>query len=99
MAPPLAGSNKCVPYIRSDSNPSKAAARGGKASKTKIEVRRTFHEKIDMRNIVIPGARIVKIVVMKLTPPRIVPTPLIAKPINQRSAPIPGEYVALESGT
>ena len=51
-----------------------------------------------MRNIVIPGARIVKIVVMKLTPPRIVPTPEIAKPTSQRSPPIPGEYCALESG-
>ena len=51
-----------------------------------------------MRNIVIPGARIVKIVVIKLTPPRIVPTPLIAKPINQRSPPIPGEYSEFESG-
>ena len=46
-----------------------------------------------------PGARIVKIVVMKLTPPRIVPTPLIASPMSQRSAPIPGEYVALDNGT
>ena len=42
--------------------------------------------------MVIPGARIVKIVVMKFTPPRIVPTPPIAKPTNQRSAPMPGEY-------
>ena len=91
MAPPFAGSNKCEPYRRSASNPRKAAASGGNASNTKIEVRRTFQEKIDIRNMVIPGARIVKIVVMKLTPPKIVPTPLIARPINQRSPPIPGE--------
>ena len=91
MAPPLAGSNKCEPYKRSASNPKNAAANGGNASKTKIEVKSTFHEKIDIRNIVMPGARMVKIVVMKLTPPRIVPTPLIAKPINHRSPPIPGE--------
>jgi hypothetical protein len=38
MAPPLAGSNKCDPYRRSASNPKKAAANGGKASKTNIEV-------------------------------------------------------------
>ena len=63
-----------------------------------MAVRSTFQEKIDMRNIVIPGARIVKIVVMKFTPPRIVPTPLIAKPINHKSPPIPGEYCALDSG-
>ncbi len=51
-----------------------------------------------MRNIVIPGARIVKIVVMKLTPPRIVPRPEIARPITHRSPPIPGEYVELARG-
>ena len=51
-----------------------------------------------MRNIVIPGARIVKIVVMKFTPPRIVPSPERARPITQRSAPIPGEYVEFASG-
>ena len=45
-----------------------------------------------------PGARIVKIVVMKFTPPRIVPTPPIASPTIQRSEPIPGEYTELESG-
>ena len=51
-----------------------------------------------MRNMVIPGARIVKIVVMKLTPPRIVPIPPIAKPTIQRSPPMPGEYCELDSG-
>ena len=51
-----------------------------------------------MRNMVIPGARIVKIVVMKLTPPRIVPIPLIAKPTIHKSPPIPGEYCELERG-
>ena len=80
-----------MPKRRSDSSANNAAANGGKASKTKIEVKRTFQEKIDIRNIVIPGARIVKIVVMKLTPPRIVPRPETAKPITQRSPPIPGE--------
>ena len=77
--------------MRSASSPSKAAANGGNARRTRIDVKRTFQEKIDIRNIVIPGARMVKIVVTKLTPPRIVPTPLIAKPTSQRSAPIPGE--------
>ena len=79
------------PNSRSDSSASSAAASGGKAISTKIEVSRTFQEKIDILNIVIPGARIVKIVVTKLTPPRIVPSPLTARPIIQRSAPIPGE--------
>ena len=98
MAPPFAGSKICEPKARSASKPKKAAASGGNASKTKIDVSNTFQEKIDILNIVIPGARIVKIVVMKLTPPRIVPTPLIARPTNHKSPPIPGEYCALESG-
>ena len=98
MAPPLAGSKIKLPNKRSDSRARNAAASAGKASNTRIEVSRTFQVKIDILNIVIPGARIVKIVVMKFTPPRIVPTPLIARPISQRSAPIPGEYCELDKG-
>mgnify|MGYP003350434368 CR=1 FL=1 len=69
-----------------------------KASRTKIEVSKTFQEKIDMRNMVIPGARIVKMVVMKFTPVRIVPSPPTASPTIQRSAPIPGEYCEFDRG-
>ena len=98
IAPPFAGSKICVPKSRSDSSPRSAAASGGNARRTRIEVSNTFQEKIDIRNIVIPGARIVKIVVMKLTPPRIVPRPEIARPITQRSPPMPGEYVELARG-
>ena len=57
-----------------------------------------FHVKSGNLNITIPGALIVKIVVIKLTEPRIVPSPLMANPIIQRSAPIVGELTALESG-
>jgi len=45
-----------------------------------------------------PGARIVTIVVMKFTPPRIVPRPESASPTIHKSAPTPGEYCELESG-
>ena len=64
----------------------------------RIEVTRVFQVKIGIRHIVIPGARIVMIVVMKFTPPRIVPNPESARPNTQRSPPIPGENVVLESG-
>ena len=64
----------------------------------RIEVTRVFQVKIGIRHIVIPGARIVMIVVMKFTPPRIVPNPESARPNTQRSPPIPGEKVVLESG-
>ncbi len=63
-----------------------------------IEVSSAFQVKIGMRNIVMPGARMQKIVVMKLTPPRIVPKPDSASPMIHKSAPIPGEFVALVSG-
>ena len=38
-----------------------------------------FHVKIGMRHIVMPGARMVMIVVMKFTAPRIVPKPPMAE--------------------
>ena len=46
-----------------------------------------FQVKIGIRNIVMPGARMQKIVVMKLTAPRIVPRPPRVKPMIHRSAP------------
>ncbi|CAB4762296.1 unannotated protein [freshwater metagenome] len=98
IAPPFAGSKICDPNNLSDSNARNAAASGGNASRTRIDVKSTFQLKIDILNIVIPGARIVKIVVMKFTPPRIVPIPPIARPITQRSPPMPGEYCEFASG-
>ena len=88
----------CAPNLRSAPSANSAAANGGKAIITKIDVTRVFQVKIGMRNIVIPGARMVKIVVMKLTPPRIVPKPLRANPNTHRSPPMPGENVVFESG-
>ena len=57
-----------------------------------------FQVKIGIRNIVMPGARMQKIVVTKLTPPRIVPRPDSARPMIHMSPPSPGEYSALVSG-
>ena len=45
--------------------------------RTRSDVTSVFHVKIGMRNMVMPGARIVMIVVMKFTAPRIVPKPLM----------------------
>ena len=64
----------------------------------KIEVTSVFQVKIGMRHIVIPGALMVMIVVMKLTPPRIVPKPLSARPNTHKSPPMPGENVVFDSG-
>ncbi len=65
---------------------------------TRIEVISTFQVKIGIRNMVMPGARRQMIVVMKLTAPRMVPKPLIARPITQRSPPRPGVNVEFDSG-
>ena len=51
----------------------------GTPSARGCDVTRVFQVKIGMRNIVMPGARIVMIVVMKFTAPRIVPKPLSAE--------------------
>jgi len=55
-----------------------------------IEVIRMVQVNNGIRNMVIPGARRQMIVVMKLTPPRIVPKPASARPKTQRSPPMPG---------
>ena len=57
-----------------------------------------FQVKIGIRNIVMPGARRVRIVVIMLTAPRIVPRPERTRPMIHRSPPAPGELVALLSG-
>jgi hypothetical protein len=57
-----------------------------------------FHTKIGMRNMVMPGARMQMIVVMKLTAPRMVPRPAIQRPMIHRSPPMPGERTSLDSG-
>ncbi len=58
----------------------------------------TFQVKIDMRNMVRPGARMQMIVVMKLTAPRIVPRPARLRPITHRDPPVPGEKTESDSG-
>ena len=65
---------------------------------TRTLVIRMFHVKIGMRNIVMPGARMQTMVVMKLTAPRIVPKPPSASPKMTRSAPSPGSYVWFDNG-
>ncbi len=57
-----------------------------------------FHVKIGIRNIVMPGARIVMTVVMKFTEPRIVLKPVSAKPATQNVPPSPGVKVRSDRG-
>ncbi len=71
----------------------------GKAISTRMLVSATFQVKIGMRNMVMPGARMHRMVVMKLTAPRMVPRPPTASPMIHRSPPSPGERTASDSGT
>ena len=87
----VGGSKTCAPNLRSASSTSSAAASTGKAISTRTLVSRMFQVKIGIRNMVMPGARMQKIVVMKLTAPRIVPKPASARPMIHRSLPTPGE--------
>lgn len=97
-APPFEASKTCAPNLRSASSASSAAASTGKAKSTSTPVSRTFQTKIGIRNIVMPGARMQMMVVMKLTEPRIVPKPEKARPMIHMSPPIPGERIASVSG-
>ncbi|MNR50814.1 hypothetical protein D3C85_1703900 [compost metagenome] len=63
-----------------------------------MAVTSVFQVKIGMRHMVMPGARMQMMVVMKLTAPRIVPKPERARPKTQRSPPTPGLNVVLDSG-
>ncbi len=91
MAPPFSGANTSAPYWRSMKAIARAAASTGKHRITRMLVTKIVHVKIGIRNMVMPGARMVKIVVMKLTAPRMVPRPPMARPRYQRSAPTSGE--------
>ncbi len=52
-----------------------------------MAVTKMVQVKIGIRNIVMPGARRQTMVVMKLTPPRMVPRPARIRPVIHRSAP------------
>ncbi len=88
----------CEPNLRSISRAKRAAASTGKTIRISSAVSSTFHVKIGIRNIVMPGARIQMMVVMKLTAPRMDPNPENATPMIHMSAPTPGECTASESG-
>src|SRR5690625_5631625 len=98
MGPPLEGANTWAPRIRSAASPNRAEADLGNAINTSTPVMRMFQENTGSRNIVIPGARMVSTVVMRLTEPRIVPNPVNARPITHRSPPAPGESADSDRG-
>ncbi len=70
-SPPPAGSKKWVPKLRSVSSMVIAPARTGSDSSSRNTVTRIDHTNSGMRCRVMPGARMLKMVVMKLIAPRI----------------------------
>ena len=75
-----------------------AEASGGKTMMTSMEVISVVQVNTDMRHMVMPGARMHTMVVMKLTAPRMVPKPCRPRPKTQRSPPTPGLNVVLFKG-
>ena len=63
-----------------------------------MEVISVVQVKMDMRHMVMPGARMHTMVVMKFTPPMMVPKPCRPRPKTHRSPPTPGLNVVLLSG-
>src|SRR5215213_9443980 len=66
-----------------------ALVRTGVAIRTRTLVTRTVQVRIDIRNSVTPGARILKIVTRKLMAPRIEAVPISVRPMIHRSVPVP----------
>src|SRR4051812_13487714 len=69
----------------------------GVAMRTRTLVTRMVHVRIDIRNRVTPGARILKIVTRKLIAPRIDAVPMSTRPTIHRSVPVPLNF-APDSG-
>ena len=67
----------------------KALVNTGVAISTSTLVTRTVQTRIGSRNMVSPGARILKMVVRKLTAPRMELVPMRIRPTAQRSVPVP----------
>jgi len=88
-SPPPSGLKNEVPKLRSVSSMVMAPARTGRASSSRNAVTRIDHANSGMRWSVMPGARMLKIVVMKLMAPRIDEAPAMCSEKIARSIPAP----------
>src|SRR2546428_12831284 len=95
---PAVTSKKCVPSTRSNSRNVIATVMNGTASTVRNAVTSCAQVKSVMREKVMPGARRVKIVTMKLRAPRIDESPMICRPRIQKSWPWLVEYAGPGSG-
>src|SRR5579875_2824382 len=92
-SPPKPAWKKCVPAWRSIRNRTAAAVRLGRAKSSRNEVIMVIQTKSGIRLIVIPGARILKIVTTKFSEPAIDETPSIRMPRAQKSIFRPGVHI------
>ena len=88
-SPPPAGSKNAVFKFRSVKSIVIAPARTGSLRSNKMAVKNTDHTNKGIRSIVIPVARILMTVVIKLTAPRIEETPARCKEKIPRSTEAP----------
>jgi hypothetical protein len=98
--PPLAGLKNEPPRLRSMNSIARALVTTGVASSTSSWVTSTVQVKMGIRNIVMPGARMLKMVVRKLTEPRIDEAPTSSRATIHRSTPrlLPWAPIPSDSG-
>src|SRR3954447_6006126 len=97
--PPFAGTKNCVPKMRSSSSRLPASVTAGTANTTMNENTSIDHTNTGSRFSVMPGARILNVVTMKLIAPTVVEMPTNTMPSPQKSMLMPGLNVLSVSGT
>jgi hypothetical protein len=88
--PPFWTSKMWAPRWRSAKSIASAAVSTGKVTSTIVLTTSMFQVKIGIRNMVMPGARNMKIVVTRLTAPSTPAVLVTVTPTIQRSGPAPG---------
>ena len=96
--PPAVGSKNWAPKLRSRNSSANTTVRGGKANRISSWLTSTPQVNRGIRNIVMPGMRIRKMVVTRLTAPRMPATPTTARPMIHRSMPVPWKYLSVDRG-
>ena len=90
-SPPAAALKKFVWKFRSMKTWISAAVSGGIANSVRNATTSIIHTNTGIRIIVMPGARMLSAVTMKLTAVATEPMPSMIKPTAQKSAPRPGQ--------
>ncbi len=96
--PPPSGSKMWAPRCRSAKSMAAAAVSTGNAISTRMLVTSMFQVNTGMRNIVMPGARIVSTVATMFTPVSTPDSPVRTSAMIHRSPPSVGDRVISDSG-